>query len=131
MAKNTIRLHSIVVKNVGKDNHIQTIEFEFNKHKFIAVYRSPTIPEGVSEKAYHKCLIDFLDARITKFNAKNNPYILFGDFNLGTLAACNFDPEVRVHNSVDDDKNVLWSWISPSLVLIMSMASINTRTRSV
>ena len=32
MAKNTIRLHSIVVKNVGKDNHIQTIEFEFNKH---------------------------------------------------------------------------------------------------
>ena len=110
MAKNTIRLHSIVAKNVGKDNHIQTIEFEFNKHKFITVYRSPTIPEGVPEKAYHKCLIDFLDARITKFNAKNCPYILFGDFNLGTLAACNFDPEVKVHNSEDDDKNALPPW---------------------
>ena len=110
MAKNTIRLHAIVVKNVDKDKHIQTIEFEFNKHKFIAVYRSPTVPEGTTEKAYHKCLIDFLDSRIKKFNAKNNPYTLFGDFNLGTLAACNFDPEIKTYIAAEDGKNGLPPW---------------------
>ena len=106
MAKNTIRLHAIVVKNVDKDKHIQTIEFEFNKHKFIAVYRSPTIPEGVPEKEYHKCLIDFLDAKIKKFDTKGSPYTLFGDFNLGSLAACNFDPEIKISR----DQNSLPPW---------------------
>ena len=109
MAKNSIRLHSIVVKNVDEEKHIQTIEFEFNKHKFITVYRSPTIPEGMSEKAYHKCLIDYLDIRIKKFNAKNYPYTLFGDFNLGSLAACNFDPEI-INGADNADKNALPPW---------------------
>ena len=109
MAKNSISLHSIVVKNVEEEKHIQTIEFEFNKHKFIAVYRSPTVPEGMSEKAYHKCLIDYLDTRIKKFNAKNYPYTLFGDFNLGSLAACNFDPEI-INGADNGDKNALPPW---------------------
>ena len=112
MAKNSIRLHAIVVKNVDEEKHIQTIEFEFNKHKFIAVYRSPTVPKGINEKEYHKSLIDFLDARIQKFNAKNLPYTLFGDFNLGTLAACNFDPDIKIDYSdnVVNNENVLPPW---------------------
>ena len=110
MAKNSIRLHSIVVKNVDKEKHIQTIEFEFNRHKFLAVYRSPSVPTGMKEKAYHKCLIDYLDSRIKKFNAKNHPYTLVGDFNLGTMAACNFDPEIKTSDYNDDDPNGLPSW---------------------
>ena len=109
MAKNTIRLHSIVVKNVDKEKHIQTIEFEFNNHKFITVYRSPTVPDGVTEKAYHKCLIDYLDTRIRKFDSKGLPYTLFGDFNLGSLASCNFDPDI-INGADINDKNALPPW---------------------
>ena len=105
MAKNTIKLHSIQIKNVLPE--VQTIEFEFNKHKFIAVYRSPTIPKGTPEKVYHKSLIDFLEGRIKKFNAKNHPYVLMGDFNLGELAACHFDPDIKMTDYDNDDPDRL------------------------
>ena len=104
MSKNTIKLHSILVKNVLPE--IQTIEFEFNNHKFLAVYRSPTVPKEMSEKVYHKTLIDFLQMKIKKFNSKKLPFALVGDFNLGDLAACNFDPDAKItDNGIDTNSN--------------------------
>jgi hypothetical protein len=114
MAKKTVKIHSIVAKNILPE--IQVIQFEFSGQTIISVYRSPTVRlMSVPERDHHKTLVDYLESRIKKL--KNKPYVLVGDFNLGTLAACDFDPDPRA-TSFDDDKgsvgtktyiNQIWS----------------------
>ena len=114
MAKNTIKLHSIVAKNVLPE--IQVIQFEFSGQTIIGVYRSPTKKfMTVSEKEHHKTLVDYLSKRIQKLNEK--PFTLVGDFNLGYLAENDFDPDNRPTTedldsgnvSVNSYKNGVWS----------------------
>ena len=112
MAKNTIKLHSIIAKNVLPE--IQVIQCQFNGQTIFAVYRSPSRKYmSVPEKEHHKTLVDYLTMKIK--NLKGKPYTLVGDFNLGDLAADDFEDKSKERN-VDDETigvksyvNKLWS----------------------
>ena len=99
MVKTTIKIHAIVKKNVLPE--IQVIQFEFNGQTIISVYRSPTVKlMSVPEREHHETLIEYLKVRIKKLKGK--PYYLVGDFNLGDLAKCDFNPDPRISGFEDD-----------------------------
>ena len=103
MAKKTVKIHSIVAKNVLPE--IQVIQFEFNGQTIISVYRSPTVKlMSVPERVHHKTFVDHLENRIKKL--KDKPYVLVGDFNLGSLAECDFDPDLRASGFDDDSGSI-------------------------
>ena len=112
MAKNTIKLHSIIAKNVLPE--IQVIQCQFSGQTIFAVYRSPSLKYmSVPEKEHHKALVDYLTLKIK--NLKGKPYTLVGDFNLGELVADGFEDRTKERN-IDDDAisvksyvNKLWS----------------------
>ena len=65
MAKKSIKLHSIIAKNVLPE--IQVIQYEFNGQTIIAVYRSPTRKfMSVPEKDHHLALVEYLTLKIKK-----------------------------------------------------------------
>ena len=89
MAKDTILLHSVSMKNILPE--IQFISFKFGDVTFFTVYRSPSY--GITDrKTHHQKLIDHLDGEIDKVEASGSRYIIAGDFNLSTLAKNNFEP---------------------------------------
>ena len=103
MAKKSIKLHSIVAKNVLPE--IQVIQCVFNSQTIIAVYRSPTRKfMSVSEKDHHLALVNYLTLKIK--NLKGKPYVLVGDFNLGELTANNFEDFTKKTTADYDSGNV-------------------------
>ena len=103
MAKKSIKLHSIVAKNVLPE--IQVIQCMFNGQTIIAVYRSPTKKlMSVPEKDHHLALVDYLTLKIK--NLKGKPYILVGDFNLGEIAENNFVDTTKKSTADHDNENI-------------------------
>ena len=103
MAKKTIKLHSIVAKNVLPE--IQVIQCVFNGQTIIAVYRSPTKKlMSVPEKDHHLALVNYLTLKIK--NLKGKPYTLVGDFNLGELAENNFEDTTKKSTADYDNENI-------------------------
>ena len=97
MAKSTIKIHSVVAKNILPE--IQVITFVFNGYTFITVYRSPSM--SLPAKLHHKTLIGYLNKQINKLNG--SPYVLVGDFNLPHLAACDFNPPIKINDFFEED----------------------------
>ena len=103
MAKKSIKLHSIVAKNVLPE--IQVIQCEFNGQTIIAIYRSPTRKfMSVPEKDHHLALVEYLSLKIK--NLKGKPYVLVGDFNLGDLAANDFEDTSKTTTADYESGNV-------------------------
>ena len=103
MAKKSIKLHSIVAKNVLPE--IQVIQCEFSGQTIIAVYRSPTRKfMSVPEKDHHLALVKYLTLKIK--NLKGKPYVLVGDFNLGELARDDFEDKTETSTADYESGNV-------------------------
>ena len=107
MAKDTIQLHSVTMKNILPE--IQFVSFKFGDITFLTVYRSPSY--GVTpKKVHHQKLIEHLDKEIDDLQGAK--YVITGDFNLSTLARNDFEPtgsqdplieEVQVNNGPNPD----------------------------
>ena len=87
MAKDTIQLHSVAMKNILPE--IQFVSFKFGDITFFAVYRSPSYG-ATPKKVHHQKLIEHLDKEIDKLSGAK--YVITGDFNLSTLARNDFEP---------------------------------------
>ena len=101
MAKKSIKVHSIIAKNVLPE--IQVIQCEFNGQTIIAVYRSPSRKyTSVPEKEHHLALVEYLTLKIKNVKA----YVLVGDFNLGELAANDFEDKSKTSTADYENENV-------------------------
>ena len=90
LAKENIDITIAGAENVQKE--IQVVDFKFNEHLVIGVYRSPN-PIGPALN-HHKKLIKHL-RKLIKSHPINSPFTITGDFNLPDLAACHFQPPLR------------------------------------
>ena len=91
---------------------VQVVDFMFAGHLVIGVYRSPNaIGPPINQ---HKKLIQHIKKLLNK-RAPGTPFSIVGDFNLPTLAACNFRPIPKLYDYTcifDEDKesiNMEWS----------------------
>jgi hypothetical protein len=110
LAKDTIDiLHANAVSVVQE---IQVVNFTFNDHLIIGVYRSPTIIGPPIN--HHKKLIVYLSKLLNKLPPES-PFIITGDFNLPELASCNFRPMAKLfdYTEIFDDRkesiNQMWA----------------------
>ena len=110
MAKNTIDITNFHATSVVKE--VQVVNFTFNDHLIIGVYRSPSVKGP--EINQHRKLIQHLSKLIDK-NPPESPFTIVGDFNLPELAACDFHPVAKLFDytaAFDDNKetkNQLWA----------------------
>ena len=109
-AKDTINIEEQHAKSVVKE--VQVVDFMFAGHLVIGVYRSPNaVGPPINQ---HKKLIQYIKKLLNK-RAPGTPFSIVGDFNLPTLAACNFRPIPKLYDYTcifDEDKesiNMEWS----------------------
>ena len=94
LAKKTMEIIDPHAESICKE--VQVVDFTLNDYLIIGVYRSPN-PIG-PELNQHQKLIKHLSKKLDKHLNKDpgSPFIITGDFNLPMLAACDFQPAIRL-----------------------------------
>ena len=91
LAKKTMEIIDPNAESICKE--VQVVDFTLNDYLIIGVYRSPN-PIG-PELNQHQKLIKYLSKKLDK-HPPGSPFIITGDFNLPKLAACDFQPSIRL-----------------------------------